>query len=214
MDKRYFHQRDKKSMRSEASGNGVGRGLLWEIAYHEERRNTVDQWRAVSQWLCERYVNVRHKGRIGMKGIRENSLSLSFTLTLTLSFARSLGGFFHRGGWQIMKIITCQCYDRRGGGAKVFPHVHYLYRCRGVATFTVTAAIDNTRSLLPLFLCILFFARKNSMDFSTLCSRQTFDCKIIPSSATIFLLPPIWIFAIWIFLSSLNFFIILDFQNI
>lgn len=61
MDKRYFHQRDKKSMRSEASGDGVGRGLLWEIAYHEERRNSVDQWRAVSQRRRERYVNVRHK---------------------------------------------------------------------------------------------------------------------------------------------------------
>jgi len=48
-------------MRSEASRDGVGRGLLWEIAYHEERRDAVDQWRAVSQWRHERYVNVRHK---------------------------------------------------------------------------------------------------------------------------------------------------------
>lgn len=59
--KRYFHQRDKKSMRSEASGDGIGRGLLWEIAYHEERQNAVDQWRAVSQRRRERYVNVRRK---------------------------------------------------------------------------------------------------------------------------------------------------------
>lgn len=61
VDKRRFHQRDKKSMRSEASGDGVGRGLLWEIAYHEERQNAVGQWRAVSQQRRERYVNVRHK---------------------------------------------------------------------------------------------------------------------------------------------------------